>query len=125
MLDSEETLSTTKPRAVRTFATVQEAVDFLATCLETGTAIQLLAEIHGVSQRVGRTKVLVDRFKEVFNQMRILHNAQDLRQRYRAAAFPKDDDHYPLDGDLSQEADLDVQFVRLDRGWVLERIDYL
>jgi hypothetical protein len=125
MLDSEETLSTTKPRAVRTFATVQEAVDFLATCLETGTAIQLLAEIHGVSQQVGRTKVLVDRFKDVFNQMRILHQAQDLRHRYRSAAFPKADDHYPLDGDLSQEADLDVQFVRLERGWVLERIDYL
>jgi hypothetical protein len=85
----------------------------------------LLAEIHGVSQQVGRTKVLVDRFKEVFNQMRILHQAQDLRQRYRSAAFPKDDDRYPLGGDLSQAADLDVQFVRLDRGWVLSRIDYL
>jgi len=125
MLNSDETLSTTKPRAVRTFATVQEAVDFLATCLETGTAIQLLAEIYGVSQQVGRSKALVDRFKEVFDQMRVLHRAQDLRHRYRSATFPKDDDHYPLDGDLSHEADLDVQFVRLDRGWVLERIDYL
>jgi hypothetical protein len=125
MLDSDEMLSTTQPRAVRTFATVQEAVDFLVTCLETETVIQLLAEIYGVSQQVGRTKVLVDRFKEVFDQMRALHQAQDLRQRYRSAGFPKDDDHYPLDGDLSQEADLDVQFVRLERGWVLERIDYL
>jgi hypothetical protein len=124
MRDSEDMLSVT-PRIVRTFATVQEAVDFLATCLETGTAIQLLAEIYGVSQQVGRSKALVDRFKEVFDQMQILHQTQDLRQRYRSAAFPKDDDHYPLDGDLSQEADLDVRFVRLDRGWVLERIDYL
>ncbi|MBX2997872.1 MAG: hypothetical protein KF893_05130 [Caldilineaceae bacterium] len=125
MLDSDEMLSTTQPRPVRTFATVQEAVDFLATCLETGTAIQLLAEIYGVSQQVGRSKALVDRFKEVFDQMQDLHQAQDLRRRYRSAAFPADDDHYPLDGDLSHEADLDVQFVRLDRGWVLERIDYL
>jgi hypothetical protein len=124
MRDSEDMLSVT-PRIVRTFTTVQEAVDFLATCLETGTAIQLLAEIYGVSQQVGRSKALVDRFKEVFDQMQILHQTQDLRQRYRSAAFPKDDDHYPLDGDLSQEADLDVRFVRLDRGWVLERIDYL
>jgi hypothetical protein len=125
MLDSDETLMTNRPRAVRSFATVAEAVDFVATCLETGTAIQLLAEIYGVSQQVGRTKAVVDRFKEVFNQMRILHQTQDLRQRYQSATFPKADDQFSLGGDLAKEADLDVQFVRLDRGWVLSRIDYL
>lgn len=125
MLDSDGMPATPQPRMVRAFSALPEAVDFIATCLETGTAIQLLAEIYGVSQQVGRNRALVDRFKDVFAQMRVLHQAQDLRQRYRSATFPKGDDLYSLSGDLTKEADLDVQFVRLDRGWVLSRIDYL
>lgn len=125
MLDSEETFMTTQPRPVRTFASATEAVDFVATCLETGMAIHLLAEIYGVSQQVGRSKAVVDRFKDVFAQMWTWHQAQDLRERYRSAAFPKDGDRYALGGDLAREADIDVQFARLDRGWVLSRIDYL
>jgi hypothetical protein len=125
MLNSGESLPHgTPPRPVRTFATVQEAVAFLADCLESGAVIHLLAEIHGVSQRVGRNKAVVDRFKTVFRQMQAMHEAQDLRLRYQDAAFPASGDHYQLSGDLAQQDDLDIQFVRLARGWVLERIDY-
>ncbi|MEZ4640416.1 MAG: hypothetical protein R2873_33710 [Caldilineaceae bacterium] len=96
MLDTEDGLifSTTQPRAVRTFATAQEAIDFLATCLEEGTLIQLLAEIHAVSQQVGRSKAVVDRFKDVFAQMQATHRSEDLRLHYRSAQFPQDEDHY-------------------------------
>jgi hypothetical protein len=112
------------PRTVRTFVTCQEAIDFIAHCLESNAPIKLLAEIRGVSEQVGRTRALVDRYKSAFEQMRTLHAAQDLRQAYADDAFLADGDHCQLSGYLTQQADLDLFFVRLDEGWALERIDY-
>ncbi len=127
MLKSDDDLSfpTTQRRSVRTFATLQDAIDFLATCLESGTVIQLLAEIYAVSQQVGRSRAVVDRFKAVFQQMQALHRQENLRDHYRSAHFPLKADTYELAGILAGQCDLSVQFLRLDRGWVLERIDYL
>jgi hypothetical protein len=127
MVNSEGRLPphNTRPRAARTFATLPEALDFLVHCLETNTPIGLLAELHDVSQQVGRSKAVIDRFKDVFMQLQTLHHQQDLRLRYQEANFPIDDDHYQLGGDLAQQGDLDIQFLRLERGWVLKRIDYL
>jgi hypothetical protein len=127
MLNLEEgsIFSTVPPRAVRTFASPQEAVDFLATCLEDGTLIQLLAEIHAVSRQVGRSKAVVDRFKDVFAQMQATHRREDLRVQYSSAQFPRNEKHYALGGVLTRQCDVLVQFTRLDRGWVLERLDYL
>lgn len=125
--DEEETLSAQSqpPRAVRTFTSHQEAVAFIAGCLESGAVIQLLAEIHGVSQQVGRSRVLVDRFKSVFAQLQALHAQRDLRRVYADAEFPTGAEHHELDGYLAQQGDLSIQFVRLARGWALESIDYL
>lgn len=127
MLNPEDGLifSPTQPRAVRTFSSAQEAVDFLAGCLEQGAVIQLLAEIHAVSQQVGRSKAVVDRFKDVFVQMQETHRRQDLRAHYRAAQFPSHEDRYALGGILAEQCDVLVQFERLKRGWVLARLDYL
>ena len=127
MLNLEEgsIFSPKRPRAVRTFGSPQEAVDFLATCLEEGTLIQLLAEIYAVSQQVGRSKAVVDRFKDVFAQMQATHRSEDLRIHYSCAQFPRNGDHYALGGVLARQCDVLVQFTRLDRGWVLERLDYL
>ncbi|MBI1298596.1 hypothetical protein GC175_26985 [bacterium] len=127
MLNPEEgsIFSTKQPRSVRAFASPQEAVDFLATCLEEETLIQLLAEIHAVSQQVGRSKAVIDRFKDVFAQMQATHRNEDLRTHYSSAQFPRSEEHYALGGVLARQCDVLVQFAHLDQGWVLERLDYL
>jgi hypothetical protein len=126
-METEEALHPTgiTPRTVRTFATLPEAIDFIVQCLENNGVIKLLAEIQGVSVQVGRTKALVDRYKSAFAQMCVLHAEQDLRQVYADSSFPVDGDHYHLSGYLTQRADLDLYFVKVEEGWALERIDYL
>jgi hypothetical protein len=126
-METEEALHSTgiTPRTVCTFATLPEAIDFIVDCLENNGVIKLLAEIQGVSVQVGRTKALVDRYKSAFDQMCVLHTEQDLRQVYADSSFPVDGDHYHLSGYLTQRADLDLYFVKVEEGWALERIDYL
>jgi uncharacterized protein YozE (UPF0346 family) len=123
-VDAEE-LSDLTPRAVHTFATPQEAIDFIVHCLESNVVIQLLAEIRGISEQVGRSKALVDRYKSAFEQMHDLHTVHDLRQVYADERFPSHATHYQLTGFLSQQADLALTFIKLDQGWALEQIDYL
>ncbi len=112
------------PKAVRTFATLSEALNFIVECLERETPIQLLGEIHGVGQQVGRSRALIDRFKSVFTTMQRLHREHDLRRVYAGVDFPQAS-HFQVGGLLAETADLSVRFVRLENGWALDQLDYL
>lgn len=112
-------------RPIRTFQTLAEAVAFIAHCLESNSAIQLLAETNGIGRQISRSPSAIDRFKETFGTLQTLHQQHDLRILYRDSHFPTESDRFQLGGYLSEQADLTIEFVRCRRGWVLEKIEYL
>lgn len=117
--------SSNLPRTVRRFADLASAVDFISTCLEQGTPIHLLGEIQGVSQRVGRSRAVVDRFKSVFETMQGLHQQVNLRTAYGGVQFPADSADYELQGILAEQGDVAVRFTHSEEGWGIQQIDFL
>lgn len=122
----EQTEQPLFPRPQRTFQALPEALDFLATCLETNAVFPLLAEVRNAPKaRPSAPPPSADRFKAAFEQLRSVHTQHSLQELYADASFPDDEDHYRLDGYLARTADIDVQFVRLPQGWVLADIEFL
>ena len=114
---------TPKPvEEIRHFQTLAEALDWIATCLETDAITDLAEEMEGLETLLERVPGWGLIFRKCFAALKEIHLSKDLRQIYKAREFPNDESCLELgatSGELEHKA---LWFSKRDRGWVLVEI---
>jgi hypothetical protein len=65
----------------------------------------------------------MDDFKNrLFPQLQAYHREQDFRLRYKGRQFPANRNRFTLGGHESELGCINILFLKLDRGWVLDKI---
>jgi hypothetical protein len=121
----------------RSFETLAEAIDFIAECVESGSALTLFHETLAsqvpvrklvLKTAAGRIVVPVqpeaaEHFADwVFPRLCQQQERMDLRARYSDRDFPPDAERLKLGGHDSELGHVHIDFIRRDEGWCLEQI---
>lgn len=98
------------------FQTLPQAVGFIAELIERNSASELMAQFT-------RKPDHSDSFTEgIFPQLQSLHQAIDLRARYKGKHFPTNETRFELGGHLKELGCIHIDFQKTERGWVLDEI---
>lgn len=116
----------------RSFGMLAEAIDFIAGCTESDSALALFGETL-VSEEPAKTLLIggrpvaleqpAERFaRGVFPELRQQHERMDLRVRYKDQSFPTDAESLKLGGHARELGHIHIDFIRRDEGWFIAEI---
>ncbi len=100
------------------FATVPEAVEFIAECLDNDDHNSLSTACVGGD----RPQVYLTTHRRAFDMLRAAHGRTPLQSLYATRAFPKDQNTFKLGGHMSEIGHIHIDFVKIDGNWHLQDI---
>ena len=101
---------------IKCFQTLSQAVGFIAEVIERKSASELMAQF-------AHEPHYSDSFTDgIFPQLQSLHQAIDLRARYKGKHFPTNETRFTLGGHLKELGCVHIDFEKTERGWVLDEI---
>jgi hypothetical protein len=110
-------LVTQFPDQVRRFDTLEEAIDFIAKCLERDAPSELSAEIERMqSWKEAGSNYAVSFIEGVFLQWKDFHEKYDLR----SAEYSEDQEMYKLRFPEIVPIGLNLDFAKRSDGWVIQ-----
>ena len=107
---------------IRRFQTLAEALDFVATCLETDAVAGLAEEMDALGGLLEMDPSWPYYFRQYFSALKEIHLTKDLRQLYAGESFPDDAEWLELGGTFGDLEHKAIRFAKKDRGWVLDSI---
>jgi hypothetical protein len=123
-MKSETTETPASPK--RTFATLAEAIDFIAVCLEKNDPQALYAEFS-LASRKGKIRdyeqfIRASFLNTAFPDLQKRHSQTNIRALYREREFPAAEDTLHLGGHFAELGCIHINFARASRGWTLDEI---
>lgn len=107
-------------KGILCFVGLSQAVNFIASCLESNDPLRLHENMANTRQ-IEQTDLLI--FREfVFAQLQKRHEEIDLRSRYRQLHFPTGENRFKLGGHMAELGCIHIDFVKTDEGWLLDSI---
>lgn len=104
------------------FRTLSQAVSFIVGVLEQNSAATLSAACARLSRPELAETYLLDRFNDLFAQLKARHQAIDFREIYRGRRFPESVNQFTMGGHFSELGCIHIEFRKLECGWVLDEI---
>ena len=107
----------------RSFKTLVEALDFIATCLENDDIGLLGAEMTRTEYHLHHHPDRAYYLKHYFEVLRVHHLELDIRNLYQDRDFPASDDFFRIGGYSSSPlGHRYIEFVKVDDGWWIQNI---
>ncbi len=102
-----------------------EAIAFVVECLEAGSPAHLFdqtLEAEGMTDPQRYAQRAKQFAQQEYLELLREHTRLDLRERYRAEAFPKIGHQYTGSGERAAGETAQFEFRKRDNAWVIERI---
>jgi len=102
------------------FETLEQAVDFIASCLEENAIEELAADILSSRERIQHDSSYPYYFAEgIFMQLQRIHQERNLRDLYADRRFPQDQNTYTLGGHASELECIHIDFAKRGNFWII------
>ncbi len=108
---------------IRQFQSLTEAVEFIAECTASDSAIALFNQTVDIEKQAEKYAERPEHFAQAtFPALRRQYQIMDFRIRYKGLAFPADVERFKLGGHDQELGHMHIDFIKRDNSWVIERI---
>jgi hypothetical protein len=108
---------------IQEFQSLAEAVAFIAECTASNATLELFNQTIDAEKQAEKYIERPEFFAQwTFPALRKQYEIMDFRIRYQGWNFPTDIERFKLGGHDAELGHIHIDFIKRDKGWVIERI---